>query len=297
MFDADFFLLCPRLGHEVFSTIRRGTDVPPVEFRTQAPGFPRESGRLFALDPGGGVVGQFRGAVQVELALNLFAVVFDGFDAEMEFLGDVASLFPAADELKNLEFAITQAFDGGFGDVSFSTNLLMEHASGKGVADENSSGENPTNGDQDFFEGLIFHEVAESSGAEGDFVINIFVVSADDEDGKFRILGLDVAHEFKTAAVFEGDVRDDKVWLEGGDSGKSFGSFLFFAADDEVALAIDKLSDAVANNGVVIDEQNAGAIIFCRTRFGLGHGHDKFASTASRLKSDSRVRRREAVRE
>ena len=71
-----------------------------------APGFPRGLGRLLALDPGCGVVGQFGGAVQVELALNLFAIVFDGFDAEMEFFGDVASLFPASDELKNLEFAV-----------------------------------------------------------------------------------------------------------------------------------------------------------------------------------------------
>ena len=83
------------------------------------------SGGGFPLHPGGGVLGQLGGIPEVELLFDLLTVILDGFDAEMEFRRDFLGLFPAANQLKDLEFAIAQSFNRGYLEIGLPANLLL----------------------------------------------------------------------------------------------------------------------------------------------------------------------------
>src|SRR5580765_1975104 len=85
------------------------------------------SGGFFALDPGRCVLGQFRSAFQVQFLLNLLAIIFDGLDAQVKFVGDVARLLPPADKLKDLHFTIAQPAHRRFADVRLPTDLALQH--------------------------------------------------------------------------------------------------------------------------------------------------------------------------
>ena len=59
-----------------------------------------------ALHPGGRILSEFSGALQVQLVFKLFPIVLDGLDAQMQFLGDLAGLLPLTDQLQDLEFPV-----------------------------------------------------------------------------------------------------------------------------------------------------------------------------------------------
>ena len=54
---------------------------------------------------------QLRRAFQIQLSLNLLAVVLDRFDAQMQLLRDVLGLLPTPDKLKDFHLPIAQALD------------------------------------------------------------------------------------------------------------------------------------------------------------------------------------------
>ena len=70
-----------------------------------------DSDRVFPLDPDRGVLGKFDRALQVELLLNLLAVVLDGLDAQMQFLRDFLGLLPLPDELEHFHLPVTEPLD------------------------------------------------------------------------------------------------------------------------------------------------------------------------------------------
>ena len=93
--------------------------------RTETPR--SRSGGQFALNPGRCVLGQLRGVFQVELMLDLLAIVLDRLDAQMQLLGDFTGLFPLANQLEHFQFTVAEALDRGFLQVGFSTDLLLQH--------------------------------------------------------------------------------------------------------------------------------------------------------------------------
>src|ERR1039458_7326726 len=113
-----------------------------------------DSDRAFPLHPGSGVLGEFPPILQVEFLLNLFAVILDGLDAQMEGAGNFLGFPPLTDELKDFQFPIAESFDRRLLDVRSSTDLLLEHLRGKRVAHVNVSTQNPANSRHDVLQGL-----------------------------------------------------------------------------------------------------------------------------------------------
>ena len=62
--------------------------------------------------PGDGRPEQVGGAHELELFPDAMAVGLDGFDPDMELLGDLAGVESATGQLKDLQLAIRQGFDG-----------------------------------------------------------------------------------------------------------------------------------------------------------------------------------------
>lgn len=66
----------------------------------------------FVLDPLGRASGELSAGFQRQLLLDVLAVGFDGLDAEMEGLRDLARAPPLADQAKHLRLAVAQPVEG-----------------------------------------------------------------------------------------------------------------------------------------------------------------------------------------
>jgi len=216
---------------------------------------------------------EFGRVLEIELVLNLLAVVLDGLDAQVQFLGDFTRFLPLPDELKDLQFTVAEAFNGRLLDVGFASNLLLQHLGTQRFTHVDISAQDAPDSGNDFVEGLLLHQVSEGTGAKSNFSVNGLIMRADNQDGHFSKLGFDIAHEFQTAAVFEGDIGDDQVGSELFDSGESLGGIFFLTAYNHVALAIDQLGNAIAHDGVVIDQQDSDSVVLYCGCFGLSHGN------------------------
>ena len=63
--------------------------------------------------PAEGVMHEVVGGIQSKLFLEVGAVDLDGFDAQMQLLGDVARALAAANQLEHLEFTVGESFVRG----------------------------------------------------------------------------------------------------------------------------------------------------------------------------------------
>ena len=91
---------------------------------------------------------QFGGALQIELSFDLLAVILNRLDAQMQFLGYLAGLLPAPDELKDFHLAIAEVFDWRLVNVRLASDLLLQHFGPKVVADINGSAQHSANGSE-----------------------------------------------------------------------------------------------------------------------------------------------------
>ena len=205
--------------------------------------------------------------LQVQLPLNLLAVILDGLDAQVQFGGDFLGLLPPPNQLEHLQFAVAQTFDRRFVDVGLPANLLLKHFGPERIAHVNVSAEHPTDGGRYFFQHRLFHQVARSAGPESDFRIDRLVVSADHQHRQTRMLRLDVAHQFQAAAVLERKVGDHQVGLQLLDGTQRFRGILLFTANDEVALTVDQLSNAETHHRVIVHQQDSLPVVFRPARF------------------------------
>src|SRR5207244_8457877 len=67
-------------------------------------------GGNLALDPGRGVLGEFGGVFQIELPLNLLAIIFNGLNAQVQLIGDLPRLLPLTDQLRSEERRVGKEF-------------------------------------------------------------------------------------------------------------------------------------------------------------------------------------------
>ena len=159
-------------------------------------------------------MGQIARGLQIKLSFDLLAVILDCLHAQMEFCGDFLGPLPFADELEHFQFAIAQPFDWGLLHVGLTADLLLEHFGGERVTHINISRKHTANGRRDFLQRFFLHQVTERAGPESQVRVNGLVMGADRQDGQARILRLDVAHQFETAAVLERKIGDDEIRLE-----------------------------------------------------------------------------------
>src|SRR4051812_7025762 len=71
--------------------------------------------------PADGKTDQLRGGFYFQLAFDVRAVDLDGFDTQMEMLGNLPGPLPLANELEHLKLAVREPFDwrmNGFGAAS-----------------------------------------------------------------------------------------------------------------------------------------------------------------------------------
>ena len=184
----------------------------------------------------------------------MLAVIFNGLDAQVQFVRDLPRLFPLADQLKDFQFTVAESFDRRLIDVGLAADLLLEHFGGEAVTDINGPAEHSPDGGQNLFQGLLLHEISQGARPEGNLGVNGFVMDANDEYGQTGILGLNVAHQFQAAAVFERDVGNYQTGFEAADGAHGAGGILFLPADDHIRLPINKLRNPIAHHRVIVHQ-------------------------------------------
>ena len=147
------------------------------------------------------VLHQFGAVLQVQLVLDVLAVGFDGADTEAKLLGDLPRTAPFADETEDFEFAVGQIINGGAARLHAPAYELVQHAALHFVAQENFPGNDVADGDENFLQRLLFHDVAEAAGAQGPFGVKRLVVHREHEQREIRPAGLDVLDQLQAVAA------------------------------------------------------------------------------------------------
>src|SRR6266404_2917683 len=225
-----------------------------------------------ALNPGGGVLGEFSGVLQIELPFDLLTIILNGLDTQVQFFRNIARFFPLADQLEDFQLAVAEAFYRRFVDIVLTADLLLEHLCREAIANVNGPSQDSPNGRQNLFQRLFLHEVTQGTCAESDFGINRFVVHAYHQHWQPGILRFNVAHQLQSTAVFERNVRYYQVRLEPVDGVHGAGRIFLLTAHDKVGLAIYELGDAKAHHRVIIHQQDPRAVVLHVSLFGLSHG-------------------------
>ncbi len=192
-----------------------------------------------ALNPGGGVLGEFSGVLQIELPFDLLTIILNGLDTQVQFFRNIARFFPLADQLEDFQLAVAEAFYRRFVDIVLTADLLLEHLCREAIANVNGPSQDSPNGRQNLFQ---------------------------------RLLRFNVAHQLQSTAVFERNVRYYQVRLEPVDGVHSAGRIFLLTAHDKVGLAIYELGDAKAHHRVIIHQQDPRAVVLHVSLFGLSHG-------------------------
>src|SRR5271168_1973938 len=99
-------------------------------------------------------------------------VGFNGFHAEVKFFGDLAGSMTLPNKAEHFEFAITEVGDGGISQSAGASDVVLEHLVGDAIAHINLTSQNAADGDQDFFGGFLFHDVAVGASSERAFGVD-----------------------------------------------------------------------------------------------------------------------------
>ena len=197
----------------------------------------------------------------------MFAVSFDGFDADEEVFGDFGVVHAFADAAEDLELAVGEGVDGVLVFLVLVAHEAGEDLGGAAVAEVDVAGEDLADGGDEVGGGLIFHEVAAGAGAEGAFGVDALVEDGKDKDGDGGVALLELLGEFEAVGAVEGDVDDADVGGELIDLSDGVVGVVGFAADDHVFLVFHEGGEAAADDGMIFNEQDApGGVLLCRWR-------------------------------
>src|ERR1017187_1794081 len=94
-----------------------------------------QSGWILDLRPANGITDQVGPAHQFELVLDIRAVHFDGLNAQMKVLGDLAGPLALPDELEDFELAVGEAFHRRMGDLCPVPGEDLQYLGGHLLAD------------------------------------------------------------------------------------------------------------------------------------------------------------------
>ena len=119
------------------------------------------------------------------------------------------------------------------------------------------------------FDGIVFHHVAARTGLEGAHGVIRLLVHRQDQNGHPRKFLRENPRQLDAVLVGKTDIDDDKVgsFLSHNDHG--IGGVAGFAADDESIGGVNHSLEAAANQGVIINDDNA---FTAKSFFGLFAG-------------------------
>jgi hypothetical protein len=227
----------------------------------------------FFLNPAGGVGVEFGGVLESELVLDAGAIGFDGGISKVECGSDLAGVKAAADHLEDFEFAVGKAVDAGARGGCGAP--LGKEAAGDAFAQEDFALEDASEGGEEGGAGLVFGNVPTAARAQDAFGVEVFVVHGENEHRCLEAAGLEVFDEFEAAGTAEGEVDDGDVWLEGFGHLDGIADIVGLAADGELGISAEHLSEPFPEHLVVFNQKHSSCggrlLAFGNGRLGRFH--------------------------
>ena len=210
-----------------------------------------------ALDQGAAVL-------EREFGLDVLAVALDGLAAEVQRFGDEPGAQPAADEPENLQFAVGQTFDVGIGRLGCvlrggalrAARQPRDGVRGDLIADIDGSGQHAVDREQEPVGLFLLHDVPPRTGAQGAFGVEGLVVHRKHEGQQLRLANAQVFDQLDAVALAQRQVDQRQIGLQAFGQRQRVGRVTRLAADDEVGLLVEHNRQALAQDGMVIHEQN-----------------------------------------
>jgi hypothetical protein len=104
---------------------------------------------------------------------------------------------------------------------------------------------------------FVLHHVAFGASTQGAERVQRLVVHREDEDGQLRVLGEGQLDQLDAIRAGQGDIEQNSVWSEAAEGIERFRGGLGFAANLQVGHFIHQALQTVAENGMIIDDEEA----------------------------------------
>ncbi len=163
------------------------------------------------------------------------------------------------DQTQHLQLAIAQAIDRIriAGRALGAVDTVAAQAALERGAQIPAAVQDLAQRDQQLIGGRVFHDVTASTRGQQALGVNQFVVHREHEHGQFGTLRMDVAHQFQSVALRERNVDDDDIRGQRANGGTCLAFGLHFAADDEIRLRLDHAAQALPDDRMIVDDQDA----------------------------------------
>jgi hypothetical protein len=208
------------------------------------------------------VQSQLEAVGDAEFVKDVVEMVLDGLLADEELFADFFVAEALSDELDDFLFAVAEqglfAARAGFGGLGEGFQDLGGHA----VIEPDFAGVDAVNA---FYEqiggGLLENDAAGAEAHGADNVAIVFGGSEDDDAGRERV-EIDFLEDGQAVFIGHAEVEQENIGLELGDKLDALGAVLSFTNDGDVFVSAEELAQAVAENGMVIREEDTN-LWFC----------------------------------
>src|SRR5437868_7120170 len=194
--------------------------------------------------------------MNIELLHDLLPVLFDGLYAQAKLSGNLFVGVTLGDQLQDFRLALSQFDWRFFGPLLLVLDGLLAQALRNGRAEEGVALSDLADGGDNVLGGGLLEQVSGSAG--GERLLDMFVIPVGREHNDFsggRSFE-DLARRLGAIEARHGQVHDDNPGMELSGQSYRFPTGLGFTDDSNVLLTEQQSLETLANDGVVIYEQN-----------------------------------------
>jgi hypothetical protein len=198
-------------------------------------------------------------AVEVEFVANAEAMVFDGFVADAQNVGNFFAGAVFSDQFKDAAFGRGEFVDLRFAEEQGLDAITPAFAGmRKGRADEGLAFGDFLKGADDFFASIFFKDVGFDAHVHGTVEEVLIFIHGEKDDAHEGFFALELASHFEAVEAGHVDIEDDDVGLmivEHFEGGLAVGGF---ADDFEDAAFFDDFAKTAAKDRVIVDDEELG---------------------------------------
>lgn len=204
----------------------------------------------------------------------------DGFDAQVQLVGGVLGAFSFGDQLQDFGFAFRQFHLAGFAGGAGTAGEGLKDVAGDFRTDVEAAVVDGPDGIDQFGEGAVLEEVTGGAGLQHAGDEMAVGVHGEGEDSGFWGFLPKAPGRCDTIEVGHGHVEDDDIRREGPGQFTGFEAVDAFADDSHVGLGFEERAQTIADNAVVIAEDNLDTHGWMMTgRAGIRQGRYRFCAS------------------
>jgi hypothetical protein len=208
------------------------------------------------------VEGEFEAVGDAKFVKDVVEVILYGLLGDEEFFADFFVAEALRDELNDFLFAVgeerlfaARAGLGGFGEG-------LHDFGGHAIVKPDFAGVNAMNALDEKVGGGLFENYAASAEAHGADDVAIVLGGGEDDDASGKLIEIDFLEDGEAVFIRHAKIKEENIRLELTEKLDALGAVLSFAHDGHLVVGVEEFAEAVAENGVVIREEDPD-LLFC----------------------------------